>query len=473
MAVDAAFRHGANRSSFFLLTRTEAMIYQFLDTTQYGLEFMEQEPSRSSRFHRAMALFARKVFLQIPRLAQQSLPARWLMLGFAFVATVINYLDRQTLSVLAPVLLERFRISATAYSHIIFAFMLAYTVMNGISGPMLDRLGTKAGYALTIAWWSAAEILTAFSGGALSLGIFRFLLGVGEAGNYPAGVKVIGEWFPPQERSLASGIFNSGAAIGAMLAPPLLAWAALTMGWKASFVIVGALGFVWLAAWIVFYRTPPTSPAEAGTVPPAVWALAKTRFVWQFTLSKVFADPVWYFYTFWFPQYLKVGHGFTMKQIGQTAWIPFFTAGIGNFAGGFFCSWLLRRGLPAQVARRVGVLLFSAMMVAAVPSAMVQSSALAIALISIATFGYTGALANVLAIPRDLYPSNAVASIWGLASMGSGFGGMLFSLVTGWLVDHYSFRPAFVLFGLTPIIAACLVWWLPRTIEPSVVRARA
>ena len=346
--------------------------------------------------------------------------------------------------------------------------MLAYTVMNGVSGPLLDRLGTKVGYALTIAWWSAAEILHAFSGGAISLGVFRFLLGVGEAGNYPAGVKVIGEWFPPQERSLASGIFNSGAAIGAMLAPPLLAWTVLEMGWQASFVIVGVLGFVWLAAWWIFYRTPPVNPAEPEIPPPPVWSLAKQRFVWQFTLSKVFADPVWYFYTFWFPQYLKVGHGFSMKEIGQTAWIPFFTGGMGNLAGGFLCSGLMRFGLSPQIARRAGVLFFSALMVAAVPAAMVHSSALAIALISTATFGYCGALANVLAIPRDLFPKNAVASIWGLASMGSGFGGMFFSLVTGWLVDHYSFKPAFALFGLTPIVAACLIWWLPRTIAPDV-----
>src|SRR3984885_7951305 len=289
---------------------------------------------------------------------------RLFILAFAFVATVFNYLDRQTLSVLAPVMLERFKISATTYSHIIFAFMLAYTVMNGVSGPLLDRLGSKVGYALTIAWWSAAEILHAFSGGAISLGVFRFLLGVGEAGNYPAGVKLIGEWFPPRERSLASGIFNSGAAVGAMLAPPLLAWTVLEMGWQASFVIVGALGFVWLAAWWIFYRTPPLNPAEPEIPPAAVWALAKTRFVWQFTLSKVFADPVWYFYTFWFPQYLKVGHGFTMKEIGETAWIPFLTAGIGNLAGGFLCSWLLRTGLSAQIARRIGVLVFSGMMVA-------------------------------------------------------------------------------------------------------------
>jgi ACS family hexuronate transporter-like MFS transporter len=385
------------------------------------------------------------------------------MLGLAFLATVINYLDRQTLSVLAPVLLERFKISATTYGQIIFAFMLAYTVANGISGALLDRLGTKVGYALTILWWSAAEVLHAFTGGAISLGVFRFLLGIGEAGNYPAGVKLIGEWFPSEERSLASGIFNSGAAVGAMLAPPLLAWTAIEMGWRASFVVVGSLGFLWLVAWLLVYRSPVSALDEVELPPPTVSSLIKNRFVWQFTLSKVFADPVWYFYTFWFPQYLKVGHGFTMLEIGKTAWIPFFTAGIGNLAGGFLCAALVRRGLAPQIARRVGVLFFTACMVAAVPAAMVHSATLSIALISTATFGYSGALANVLAIPRDLFPKNAVASIWGLASMGSGFGGMTFSLITGWLVDHYSFKPAFALFGVTPIIAAALIWWLPRT----------
>jgi ACS family hexuronate transporter-like MFS transporter len=399
--------------------------------------------------------------------------ARWIMLGLAFLATVINYLDRQTLSVLAPVLLERFRISATTYGQIIFAFMLAYTVANGISGALLDRLGTKVGYALTIFWWSAAEVLHAFTGGAISLGVFRFLLGVGEAGNYPAGVKLIGEWFPAEERSMASGIFNSGAAIGAMLAPPLLAWTALEMGWRASFVIVGSLGFIWLIAWLILYRSPDTGSDELELPPPAVLSLVKNRFVWQFTLSKVFADPVWYFYTFWFPQYLKVGHGFTMRDIGRTAWIPFFTAGIGNLAGGFLCSALVRGGMAPQIARRVGVLFFTACMVAAVPAAMVHSAVLSIALISTATFGYSGALANVLAIPRDLFPKNAVASIWGLASMGSGFGGMMFSLLTGWLVDHYSFRPVFALFGITPIIAAALIWWLPRSASANASRVIA
>ncbi|MCU1222394.1 MAG: major facilitator superfamily 1 [Edaphobacter sp.] len=392
-----------------------------------------------------------------------------------FLATVINYLDRQTLSVMAPLLLDQFHISAGTYSQIIFAFMLAYTIMNGISGPLLDRLGSRIGYSLTIAFWSAAEVLTAAATGARSLGAYRFLLGMGEAGNYPAGVKVIGEWFPPKERSLASGIFNSGAAIGAMLAPPLLAWSAITFGWRASFVIVGLCGFVWMVVWLLVYRNPPPNPAEPELPPPPVMNLVRDRFVWQFTLSKVFADPVWYFYTFWFPQYLKIGHGFTLAQIGKIGWIPFATAGIGNLAGGLLTMLILRAGISDQTARRISVLVFSACMVVAFPAALVSSAALSIALISVATFGYSGALANVLALPRDVFPKNAVASIWGLASMGSGFGGMVFSLATGWLVDHYSFRPVFMLFGTLPIIAAILIWTLPRvraqTVDPLVARA--
>jgi MFS transporter, ACS family, hexuronate transporter len=226
---------------------------------------------------------------------------KWLALSFAFAATIINYLDRQTPSVMAPVLSEKFHISASSYSRIIFAFMLAYTLMNGVSGRVLDRLGSKIGYGLTIAWWSAAEILHAFSAGPFGLGVFRFLLGVGEAGNYPAGVKLIVEWFPVSERSLASGIFNSGASIGAILAPPLLAWIVLSTGWRTAFVVVGLTGFVWLGAWVTLYREPEPVPeaSTAGLIP--LGSLLGSRFLWQFTLSKVFSDPVWYFYTFWFP----------------------------------------------------------------------------------------------------------------------------------------------------------------------------
>lgn len=392
---------------------------------------------------------------------------KWWMLSFAFLATVINYLNRQTLSVMAPVLLQEFRISATSYSHIVFAFMLAYTFMNGVSGRLLDRLGTRIGYGLTIAIWSGAEILNALSAGALSLGIFQFLLGVGEAGNYPAGVKLITEWFPPEERSYASGIFNSGASIGAILAPPLLAFIMLASGWRTAFVVIGLLGFLWLAVWLVIYREPGTASTkdQAGRLPLRV--LLRSRFLWQFTLSKVFSDPVWYFYIFWFPQYLKVAHSFSLREIGETAWIPFLTATFGNLAGGAVFSGLLRAGARPVSARRIAILIFSALMVPAIFVGAISSATGCITLISTATFGYSGALANLLAVPGDVFPKGAVASIWGFASMGSGIGGMIFSLVTGWLVDHYSFTPVFVLFGVIPLVAAWIVWTLPRSAEPA------
>ena len=394
---------------------------------------------------------------------------KWWMLGFAFLATVINYLNRQTLSVMAPVLLEQFRISATSYSRIVFAFMLAYTIMNGVSGRLLDRLGTKIGYALTIAFWSGAELLHVLSAGAISLGVFQFLLGIGEAGNYPAGVKLIAEWFPAEERSHASGIFNSGASIGAILAPPLLAWILLASGWKTAFVVIGLLGFVWLAAWLFFCQQPPAFEAGKRPLGLPLKTLLRSRFLWQFTLSKAFSDPVWYFYIFWFPQYLKAGHSFSLRQIGATAWIPFFTATIGNLAGGALFSRVLRRGVGAATARRVSILIFAALMVSAVFVGGLSSPVDCIALISLATFGYSGALANLLAIPGDVFPKEAVASIWGFASMGSGIGGMIFSLVTGRLVDLYSFRPVFVLFGVIPLVAAWLVWTLPRHDAPAQV----
>jgi ACS family hexuronate transporter-like MFS transporter len=392
---------------------------------------------------------------------------KWLMLSFAFLATMINYLDRQTLSVMAPMLLQQFHISATSYSHIIVAFMLAYTLMNGISGRLLDRLGTRIGYALTIAFWSSAELLHALTAGAISLGIFRFLLGLGEAGNYPAGVKLIAEWFPVEERSHASGIFNSGASIGAILAPPLLAWIVLASGWRTAFVVVGLLGFIWLAGWFGIYQEPHTTVASDESRRLPLKTLLRSKFLWQFTLSKVFSDPVWYFYTFWFPQYLKVAHSFSLREIGETAWIPFLTATVGNLAGGAVFRSLLRNGTKAPTARRVAILIFSGLMASAVFVVDRSSAALCIALISTATFGYSGALADLLAVPADVFPTGAVASIWGFASMGSGMGGMIFSLATGWLVDHYSFRPVFVIFGVIPLVAAWMVWTLPRNAESA------
>jgi MFS transporter, ACS family, aldohexuronate transporter len=391
---------------------------------------------------------------------------RWLMISFAFWATVINYLDRQTLSVAAPVLREQFHLSNVEYSRVVFAFLLAYTVSNGMSGLAIDRLGTKLGYALYMGWWSVAALLHAFARGGLSLGIFRFLLGIGEAGNWPAGVKVATEWFPERERALASGIFNSGSAIGAILAPPIVAWILLRYGWPSAFVSVGAVGLIWLALWLPVYRKPHAATAEFEAPPIPVRVLVRTRIVLGFTCSKALLDPVWYFYLFWFPEYLKRAQGFDMAAIGKYSWIPFAMAGAGNFLGGGLSGWLLQRGKSVTVARKGAVTFFATLMISSIGVVLVQQAWLAIALVSIAMLGYTGSVANMLALPGDVFPKNAVASVYGLASMGSGFGGMLFTLITGWVVDHHSYTPVFIGFGVLPLIGATILWLLVGELRP-------
>jgi ACS family hexuronate transporter-like MFS transporter len=381
------------------------------------------------------------------------------MISLAFWATVINYLDRQALSVAAPVLRERFHMSNVAYSRVVFAFLLAYTIMNGVSGPLIDKLGTRLGYALCIAWWSASALLHSLARGALSLGAFRFLLGMGEAGNWPAGVKVVAEWFPPRERAMACGIFNSGSSVGAILAPPVVAFILLTMGWRAAFLAVGASGFIWLLFWWPIYRTPKVVETSAAQPVPFL-ELLKVRFVWAFLLSKIFMDPVWYFYIFWFPEYLKNARNFDMASIGKFAWIPFVVAGVGNYAGGGLSARLLRRGVSVTVTRKASVTFFATLMTSAIPAVLVQDAWLSIALVSIAMAGYTGCLANMLAMPGDVFPQSAVASVYGLASMGSGFGGMVFTLITGWVVDHYSYTPVFIGFGFVPLVCALVMWTL-------------
>ena len=391
---------------------------------------------------------------------------RWLMILLVFLATAINYLDRQTLSVVAPLLIDHFHMSNRAYSRVIFAFMLAYTVMNGVSGPLIDRLGTRAGYALTAAWWSVAAILHALARGPWTLGLYRFLLGMGEAGNWPAGVKVVAEWFPTRERALASGIFNSGSAFGAIVAPPLVVWIVLKTGWREAFVVVGTVGLIWVLVWSLIYHLPPEAENQERSTAVSVRKLFRARFVWSFTIAKVFLDPVWYFYIFWFPAYLKQARHFDLPSIGMYAWIPFMVAGLGNLLGGWLAGALLRRNIPITVARKSAVTLFAFLMLCAIPAVLTTSASISIGLVSVAMLGYTGVTANMLAFPADVFPRSAVATIWGLASMGSGFGGMVFALVTGWLVDRYSYVPVFIAFGSIPLIALLIVWFVLGPLRP-------
>jgi MFS transporter, ACS family, hexuronate transporter len=391
---------------------------------------------------------------------------RWVMIALAFFATAIIYLDRQTLSIVAPILIDLYHMSNETYSRIVFAFMFAYTIMNGLSGPLIDRLGTRRGYAWTTAWWSASAALHALTNGPWSLGVFRFMLGMGEAGNWPAAVKLVAEWFPVRERALASGIFNSGSTIGAILAPPAIVWVVLKFGWRSAFLGVGACGFIWLAIWLLTYYTPVSLQKEVTRERLSARHLFTTRFVWGFILSKIFLDPVWYFYIFWFPAYLKRARDFSLLSIGKYAWIPYLAAGAGNILGGVIAGALLRRGLRLSLARRLTVTIFACLMTMTVPAVLVSDARLSIALVSVAMLGYTGVTANMLAMPADIFPSTVLASIWGYSGLGSGLGGMVFALATGWLVDRYSYVPVFFGFGLMPLIALFIIWTLLGPLDP-------
>lgn len=391
---------------------------------------------------------------------------RWVMIGLGFTVTAINYLDRQTLSVVAPVVITRYHMSAVTYSWIVAAFMLAYTVMNPVWGHIIDRLGTRLGYALAIAAWSAVAVAHAFILGPVSLGICQFLLGIGEAGNWPAGVKLAAEWFDAKERALATGIFNSGSAFGSAFAAPVIVFIVLKFGWRAAFAIVGASGFIWLIGWLSAYYTPVGAaiPRAIERVPP--WRLLRIRFVWSYTLSKAFMDPAWYFYVFWFPQYLKRARHFDMASIGKYAWIPFLAAGIVNFAGGWLCGAVLKWGVELNLARKGTLTFFALLMTCAIPAALVSNPLVSLALDSVAMFGYNACAAIMLAFPADVFPSDKVASVFGLGALGSGFGGMVFAPLTGLLIDHFSFLPAFIFFGLIPVVSISIVWTFMGPLEP-------
>lgn len=392
-------------------------------------------------------------------------PLRWVMIALALLATTINYLDRQTLSVAEPVLRQQLHIGNIAYSRIIFAFMLSFTLMNGICGRLIDRFGTRAGYAVCMAWWSASAALHALARGPIGLGVARFVLGMGEAGNWPAAVKVVCEWFPAEETALASGIFNSGASLGSIVAPPLIAFALIRFGWQMAFITVGLLGFGWLALWLPIYFTPGKAKVAAAASRPAHWSQFRERFVWSYTLSKVFVDPVFYFYTFWFPEYLSNARHFDLRSIGRYAWIPFAVAGFGNLFGGWLSSVLLRLGFPVIVARKLSVSVAAVMMLAAIPAALVHPVYLSLAWVSLAMAGYTAATANMIALSSDAVAPDRIASVYGLASMGSGFGGMVFALLTGWIVERFSYTPAFILFALLPMVCVSVLWFGMGPIE--------
>ena len=399
---------------------------------------------------------------------------RWWIAGFIFLATLINFVNRLTISVLAPVIIQQLHLSSVQFAGITNSFLIAYTASQALSGKLYDRIGNRRGFSLSIVVWSVASMLHAFATGLFSLNCFRFLLGLGEAGNWPGAAKVIGEWFPARQRALGMAIFNSGTSIGSVVAPPLIVWLQLRVGWPDTFLAVGSLGFVWLVLWLTFYlppeRHPRITPAEFALIqedrdPPAgrrfSWMeLLRYRQTWALVLARFFADPVWWLYITWLPLYLYQVHGFSLKQIGMFAWVPYVAADAGSLFGGWMSGWLMERGWTANRARKTVILFGAACMSAGLLAAVVHTAAGALAFIAVVLFGFQTWINNVQTLPSDYFPEAAVGSVAGLGGMGAGIGAMLFTQATGFVVDHYSYTPMLVMAGLLPAVGTTILFVL-------------
>jgi ACS family hexuronate transporter-like MFS transporter len=413
---------------------------------------------------------------------------RWWIVWTLFFSTVTNYISRQTFSVLAPMLSSQFHFSHSDLGRILGAFQISYAITWLLGGIFLDAIGTRLGLALAVTFWSVVNIFTGFASSVFGFAAFRFLLGIGEGLNWPGASKTVAEWFPSEERSLAVAIFDSGSSVGGALAALVIPWIALSYGWRWSFVFSGALGLIWLAMWLRIYhpldRHPSVSPEEvalirAGQEPAlkfrmrgvARWLeLVKSRNVWGIVLGRGLTDPIWWFYIFWLPQYLSDARGFSLKRIALFAWIPFVAADLGNFTGGFISGYCIRRGIPV-IRARMWVCAVSCMpILAGIPAARVHSAYSALALICIALWGYASWSTMGLTLPSDLFPQDVVATVTGLSGFAAGLAGAAFTFAVGFLVDRFSYGPAFLVAGLLPIVATGCLFLLisaPTTTTPK------
>lgn len=426
---------------------------------------------------------------------------RWWIVALLFCSSVLNYIDRQTLSILATTIQRDLGISDIGYAQVVQAFLLAYTVTFLFAGRLTDYLGTRASLTLFVVWWSAANVLTAFAASAFSLGFFRLLLGIGEPGNWTAAPKAVSEWFTDKERGLAIGIYTTGATVGATLAPPLIAYLAVATpyGWRAAFVITGLLGFLFAAVWYRLYRLPHEHPlitdAELAVVPPALAAgrvdvppgaanvltqeaelpptegalwrgLLARRETWLLLVCRMLTDPVWYFYLFWFPKYLQDARGLTLAEVGQVAWVVYLAADVGAITGGWASGRMIRRGVGVVRARKT-VMTVAALLLPLSPLvAQTPSVYLALALASVAALAHLAWQVTLGVLVVDLFPRRSVATVFGLIAAGSGFGGFVSTVIIGQLVTNYSYAPVFALMGVLHPLALVLLW-LVRSDQPA------
>jgi len=382
---------------------------------------------------------------------------RWWVCGMLFLASAISYIDRQTVSIVAPLLAREFHLDNEQIGRILSAFLLAYTVGQLLAGRFIDRAGSRAGLAISIGLWSLANVLTATVSRFFGFVFFRSLLGLGESGNWPGGVKVVTEWFPPEERAFAGGLFTSGASVGAIIAGPLVGGIAHYWGWRAAFVVTGSLGLVWMAGWLLIRDAPAARPAEPSMLVKSGlrWIeLLRFRQVWALVIARLLEEPVLWVGIFWLPKYIVDVRGLSVLEAGWLLTLPYLALGIGYVSGGWISGRLTYYGWPLQRSKLAVMICAVALLTCSIPAASASSVRAFSALISLSMLGHGAWFSNVLTMPSDIAPPELVASVYGIAAMGGGLGGMIFTEATGVIIDRFhSFTPVFMTAGLLPVFA--------------------
>ncbi|MCU0443849.1 MAG: MFS transporter [Microscillaceae bacterium] len=408
---------------------------------------------------------------------------RWTVVALLFFATTINYLDRQIIGLLKPALADEFHWTETDYSRIVMAFSAAYAIGLLFFGRIIDYLGTKIGYAVSVTAWSIAAMLHAAAASTFGFGVMRALLGLGEAGNFPAAIKTVAEWFPKKERALATGVFNSGANVGAVVAPILVPLILGWYGWQMAFIITGAIGFIWLIFWWVYFEIPTRqkrlSSAEFDYIhsdkeesisseKSIAWGkLFQVRQTWAFVFGKFLTDPIWWFFLFWLPDYFALIFDLDLKKPSLPLVIVYTATTIGSIGGGYLSGYLIQKGWSDFKARKTAMLIFAFCVLPIISIQFAQNIWQAVALISLAAAAHQAWSANIFTTASDMFPKSAVSSVVGIGGMAGSIGGILFPILVGYLLDYYKsignigigYNILFTICGFAYLLAWLVMHW--------------
>jgi ACS family hexuronate transporter-like MFS transporter len=405
---------------------------------------------------------------------------RWAIVALLFFATTINYIDRQIIGILKPTLAHEMNWNEIDYSNIVLSFQFAYAIGLLFIGRVMDWLGTKKGFSLAIIFWSIAAMSHALARSVTGFAAARFALGLGEAGNFPAAIKTIAEWFPKKERAFATGIFNAGSNVGAVVAPIAVPWITIMYGWQEAFIVTGIIGFIWLGFWWLLYDHPndhpkvtkeelayiQSDPLDATT--KIKWRkLFPHRQTWAFAIGKFMTDPIWWVYLFWVPDFLNKSYGITLLTVGLPLVVIYLVADIGSIGGGWLSSHFIKKGWTINKARKITMLICAISVVPIMFASVVSNVWAAVALVSLAAAAHQGWSANIFTLASDMFPRRAVGSVVGIGGMAGAVGGMVIAKVVGYVLEWTgSYLIVFVIAGSMYLIALLIIHLLVPNMEP-------